>query len=297
MSNIIAGHNKKILNSDRESIYGLKGCNCIDGIEFCPLQGRCQSRGIVYKGVVKSVEEEKEYIGQTTTTFKLRYGTHKNTFGDRSKKTKTGLSKHMWELKRRGVEADVEFDIITCAMPRAKGASVCDICITEKTLIARADPSRSLNKRNEVMNPCRHLAPLMLSNYHSVLPPHEELAEEEDSDATQDEGSDIEELPDPPDPLVLPDPSVPDPSMLPETFVLPDQFVLPEPVVFPDTFVLPNPSAVLNPFVLPHHYVLPDTVVPASQAPFDPGANVADLEISRRRMTRSEARRRKATME
>ena len=83
--------------------------------------------------MVKSVEEEKEYIGQTTTTFKLRYGTHKNTFGDRSKKTKTGLSKHMWELKRR-----------------------------------------------------RHLAPLMLSNYHSVLPPHEELAEEEDSDATQD---------------------------------------------------------------------------------------------------------------
>ena len=78
---------------------------------------------------------------------------------------------------------------------------------------------------------------------------------------------------------------------------MPDQFVLPDPVVFPDTFVLPNPSAVLNPFVLPHHYVLPDTVVPASQAPFDPGANVADLEISRRRMTRSEARRRKATME
>ena len=35
----------------------------------------------------------------------------------------------------RGVEADVEFDIITCAMPRAKGAS----------------PSRSLNKRNEVI--------------------------------------------------------------------------------------------------------------------------------------------------
>ena len=158
------------------------------------------------------------------------------------------------------------------------------------------------------MNPCRHLAPLMLSNYHSILTPNEELVEDEDSDATQDEGSDIEDvLPDPlvPDPLVLPDHSV-----MAETIVLPDPFVLPDPVLFPDTFTLPDPFAVLNPFVLPHHYVLPDTVdihvlpdvpvpelpVSAFQAPFDPGANVVALEMPARRMTRSEARRRNVSM-
>ena len=94
MKDIIDGHNRKVLGSDQDSTFGIKGCNCLEGVEVCPLQGRCQSRGIVYSGKVRSEEGEKEYVGQTTTTFKLRYGIHKNSFGDRSKLTSSGMSRY-----------------------------------------------------------------------------------------------------------------------------------------------------------------------------------------------------------
>ena len=187
MKDIIDGHNRKILQDGRDDNFGIKGCNCRDGEEDCPLQGRCQSRGIVYSGKVRSVEGEKVYVGQTANTFKIRYGVHKNSFVHRSKRTSSGMSGYVWDLRDRGVEPDMEFDIITAAMPRSKGASKCSICNIEKTLIAAADQDQTLNKRKEVMNPCRHHEPLMLTNYYSISRPPDAL---DDIDEESDEGRD-----------------------------------------------------------------------------------------------------------
>ena len=187
MKDIIAGHNRKILQYGRDDTFGIKGCNCIDGEEDCPLQGRCQSRGIVYSGKVRSVEGEKVYVGQTANTFKLRYGVHKSSFLHRSKRTSSGMSGYVWDLRDRGVEPEMEFDIITAAMPRSKGASKCSICNIEKTLIAASDQDQTLNRRKEVMNPCRHHEPLMLTNYYSILRPPEVLDNiDEESDDRRD---------------------------------------------------------------------------------------------------------------
>ena len=73
----------------------------------------------------------------------------------------TGLSKYMWQLADRGIRGEVSYNIITTAVLRQKGDRRCDICVSEKTYIARSDPSTSMNRRDEVMNKCRHKAPLM----------------------------------------------------------------------------------------------------------------------------------------
>ena len=159
----------------QDARFGLGGCNCQGGLDDCPLQGRCQSRGLVYKATVSSVEGEQDYLGQTTTTFKLRHSNHTNSYRDPSKKKQTSLSKYVWELSARDVDCSISYSIATLANPHRRGGRGCDICLTEKTLIARADKTRSLNKRNEVMNRCRHLEPHMLMNYYSrSIPPTEE---------------------------------------------------------------------------------------------------------------------------
>ena len=112
---------------------------------------------------------------------------HKNSFVHRSKRTSSGMSGYVWDLRDRGVEPDMEFDIITAAMPRSKGASKCSICNIEKTLIAAADQDQTLNKRKEVMNPCRHHEPLMLTNYYSISRPPDAL---DNIDEESDEGRD-----------------------------------------------------------------------------------------------------------
>ena len=48
------------------------------------------------------------------------------------------------------------------ARPYKKGSQYCDLCLSEKTIIAIAD-KRSLNKRNEMLRKCTHMNPYKLS--------------------------------------------------------------------------------------------------------------------------------------
>ena len=64
----------------------------------CPLPGKCTSQNIVYQATVKSPNEEKIYIGLTSTTFKTRFSSHKNSF-IHPEKRQTELSTHIWKLK------------------------------------------------------------------------------------------------------------------------------------------------------------------------------------------------------
>ena len=43
-----------------------------------------------------------------------------------------------------------------------KGMRYCDLCLSEKTIIAVAD-ERSLNKRNEIHRKCTHMNPYKLA--------------------------------------------------------------------------------------------------------------------------------------
>ena len=55
--------------------------------------------------------------GQTSQTFKKRWGGHKNTFKYEEKENSTELSKHIWSIQRRGITPILSWSIIDYSQP------------------------------------------------------------------------------------------------------------------------------------------------------------------------------------
>ena len=77
----------------------------------------------------------------------------------------TTLSKHIWELKKTEEEYSLKWSIVSKASTYKKETKACQLCITEKTLIATQGQDRSLNRRGEVMLRCRHRDKYLLANW------------------------------------------------------------------------------------------------------------------------------------
>jgi hypothetical protein len=166
MQSVISAHNSKVTRPREEDVE--PGCNCRGGSVSCPLQGKCQTKSLVYKATVSSQEGLRSYLGQASSTFKLRYNNHKNSFINPTKEHSTALSTYSWNLSRRGVDHTVAWSTVSLAKPYRRGEKVCQLCLMEKVLIVRSDRAESLNKRTEVMMKCRHILPHLLSNYHNT---------------------------------------------------------------------------------------------------------------------------------
>ena len=95
MKAIINGHNQKIMQqrNSQNNANEQEGCNCKQRQE-CPLDGKCQVKGIIYKASLPSGET---YTGSTKTTFKSRFNAHKSTFRNEKYKKSTTLSSHIWD--------------------------------------------------------------------------------------------------------------------------------------------------------------------------------------------------------
>ena len=74
VASIICRHNKTVLASTPQDCK----CNCRDKSN-CPMNGKCQEKSIVYKAVVTSEREKKEYIGLTEHAFKERDSSHQTS--------------------------------------------------------------------------------------------------------------------------------------------------------------------------------------------------------------------------
>lgn len=163
METHIKSHNTKLA---REKEYMAEpGCNCRGGRAVCPLQGRCKTKSLVYKGRAQSGDETREYIGQTAITFKLRFTNHKASFVNHSKRHNTTLSNYFWRQKDKGLDTNITWEPVSITNPYSRGSKQCSLCLTEKATIARWDISLMLNKRSEVMKKCWHKAPHMLINF------------------------------------------------------------------------------------------------------------------------------------
>ena len=161
MGQIIAGHNKKLLQeyyeeSEKEKIIITRTCNCRDK-PSCPLQGKCLMRDIIYKGNISAENiDDKQYIGLTATTFKERFANHKKSLNTPKYAQSTTLSSYFWQLKGEDKNPRVNFSVLKQSKSFTPEIGKCYLCIAEKLQILKADPTKTINKRSEIMSTCRH---------------------------------------------------------------------------------------------------------------------------------------------
>ena len=136
-----------------------EGCNCKQRQE-CPLDGKCQVKGIIYKASLPSGET---YTGSTKTTFKSRFNAHKSTFRNEKYKKSTTLSSHIWDTSTD--PESIKWSILQRAKPYSAGQKSCSLCLSEKLHILKNKDIKSLNRRDEVAQRCPHVRAYKLSVY------------------------------------------------------------------------------------------------------------------------------------
>ena len=91
-----------------------------------------------------------------TKTYQLtslnRFYKHVKSFRDRDNETE--LSKYIWQLNDDSENYNICWKIFIYATPYKSGTTRCDLCPTEKFVIARADQEYLLKKRNEIISKC-----------------------------------------------------------------------------------------------------------------------------------------------
>ena len=157
VGNIIKKHNRAILN--RKPTISEDGCNCREKTR-CPLKNKCLTN-------VTSDSENRshKYIGLTEGTFKKRFYGHQLSFKDRKYLKSSELSKHIWKVKDQGRNYRISCKIKNKATPYITGTKRCDLCLSEKLCILKADKSSLLNKRSELISKCRHANKFYIKNY------------------------------------------------------------------------------------------------------------------------------------
>ena len=161
VKNLIKQHNSKILNKDRDEIQ--RQCNCRIK-ESCPLNGTYLHQCMVHKAEVSTNTIYKEYYGASDGEFKSRYNNHTQSFRDISHINDTELSKYFWMLKANGTDYHLKWSIKSYASRYKCGRRRCDLCLTEKVIIAPTDPKVLLNKRTELISKCRHKGKFILNS-------------------------------------------------------------------------------------------------------------------------------------
>ena len=162
---IISGHNKKILNQQRETSLPQPTCNCRGGTNNCPMDGNCLKGSLVYKAEIKTTDSTATYIGAAANNFKERYRNHILSFKHEKYQQNTSLSKYIWNLKKDNKPFEISWSIAGKAPPYNPASKSCRLCLLEKTLILTSTDDNPLNKRSELMCKCRHRAKFLLSNY------------------------------------------------------------------------------------------------------------------------------------
>ena len=120
---------------------------------------------MIYKAEVSINTTYKEYYGASEGDFKFRYNNHTQSLRNISHINDMELSEYLWTLKANGTDYHLKWSIKSYASRYKCGTRRCDLCLTEKIIIALADPKVILNKRNELISKCRHMSKFIL---HSV---------------------------------------------------------------------------------------------------------------------------------
>ena len=110
---------------------------------------------MVYEAEVTTNTTYKEYYLTSEGEFKSRYNNHTQSFRHISHINDTELSKYLWTFKVNGTDYHLKWNIKLYASQYKCGTRRCDLYLTEKMIIALADPKVLLNKRTELISKCR----------------------------------------------------------------------------------------------------------------------------------------------
>ena len=156
VGSIIKTHNEKVLKKTTTVPDNNKStCNC-QKAENCPLEGNCLQEAVVYKATVTTPTTTKAYIGSTELTFKQRWYGHKSSMSRRQDRNKTALASYFWSCIEAGQTPKIKWTILKKCPKYRCGTRKCDICLTEKLAILRAEEPL-LNRRTELMSRCPHM--------------------------------------------------------------------------------------------------------------------------------------------
>ena len=120
---------------------------------------KCLSEYLVYNALLGRLDtnKTKHYYGTCEKNFKERCNNHTASFRKKNKEKSTELSKYIWELKDNNIQHNLKWRITSKAHPYACGSRKCDLCLTEKLTIIKADPETLLNTRDELVSKCMHM--------------------------------------------------------------------------------------------------------------------------------------------
>ena len=152
MKDKIRSHNAKMLNVKNPEEMNVK-CNCRDKSK-CPIPGECHQKNVVYQADVHANNTIMRYFG-STADFKSRYSAHKSSINKRPA-NHTTLSSFIWDLKEKDTPFEIKWSIKAKGHTFSSGSKACDLCLTEKLVILTEDKSNMLNKRDELLETCRH---------------------------------------------------------------------------------------------------------------------------------------------
>ena len=108
--------------------------------------------------------KEMFYIG-AAEDFKTRFANHQKSFRHEKYKAETELSKYIWNLKSKNLNYSVHWRMIKQTSGYNKISKLCSLCTSEKLEILKFKYKKSLlNKRNELVNKCRHENKHLLNN-------------------------------------------------------------------------------------------------------------------------------------
>ena len=163
MKQILSKHNAKVAKPQQDQ-QPPPGCNCRGGAANCPLDGACQTKGLIYEAeVTRGDYNTKEYYtGLTDRSFKVRYDEHNSDFRNQARKG-TCLSKYVWKLKRENVPYSISWKIIARGRGFNPTTRSCQVCLKEKYLIMFRPEGATLNSRDEFFSTCRHRLKRLLS--------------------------------------------------------------------------------------------------------------------------------------
>ena len=133
-----------------------KPCNCRN-LPNCPLNGKCQTKSIIYKASISAPNSfTQHYFGCCKTEFKTCFYNHRQSFNHRDKANATELSKTIWKYKDKGIKLQITWSIVCKSFVYTCRAKRCNLCLAEKLTILQADQCTFLNKQSEFVSKCRH---------------------------------------------------------------------------------------------------------------------------------------------